>query len=117
MKVIIAGGRNVKRLEDITAAVRESGFLITEVVSGGAYGADRLGEEWARDQGIPVRTFRPDWSLGKAAGPIRNRMMGLYADAAIVIWDGQSRGSKHMVSVMHDLGKLIHQLIVEPAKS
>jgi hypothetical protein len=43
------------------------------VVSGGARGADALGEAWAKAHRIPTRIFRPDWSKkGRAAGVLRN---------------------------------------------
>ena len=47
--------------------------------------ADLAGEAWAAAQGLPVRTFPPDWALhGRAAGPRRNGEMVAAAQAAIV---------------------------------
>lgn len=106
MKVIIAGSRNLIKLSYIKDAVEKSGFQITEVVSGCAVGADSLGEYWAEMNDIPVKKFPAPWDqYGKAAGAIRNSRMGEYADAAIVVWDGVSKGSKHMIKVMSDLRK------------
>lgn len=71
---------------------------ITEVVSGGARGPDTHGALWASAKNLPVRYFYADWTQhGKAAGRIRNLAMARYADAAIIVWDGRSRGSKHML--------------------
>jgi hypothetical protein len=122
MKLIIAGSRGLPLIdEEITSAV--TSFIInnpiatidldspiksylTEVVSGGARGIDKLGETWARSRGIPVRVFHANWDKhGKAAGPIRNREMAEYADGALVLWDGSSRGSKNMYETMKSLGK------------
>lgn len=101
MKVIIAGSRNVNDYGLIVQAVERSGYNITEVVCGCAVGIDRLGEQWARANNIPIKEMPADWSRnGKAAGPIRNRDMAVYADAAIVIWDGKSPGSRNMVENM-----------------
>ena len=98
MKVIIAGGRDVTNYAYVEAAAKESGFSISEVVSGCARGADTLGEMWAKDNSIPIKKFPADWnSLGKKAGHVRNCQMGDYADALIALWDGQSRGTKHMI--------------------
>ena len=97
MKVIIAGSREGFTLEDVYVAVNASEFEITEVVSGGARGVDRLGEIFAKEQDIPIRKFIPDWNTGKGAGFVRNREMGDYADALIALWDGQSRGTKQMI--------------------
>lgn len=109
MKVIIAGTRykdNEKKIpfDDynlLVEAIKRSGFCITEVVCGCAVGADRLGERWASANGIPVKEMPADWNrYGKSAGPHRNRQMAEYADAAIVIWDGLSPGSRNMIENM-----------------
>lgn len=73
--------------------------VLTEIVSGGARGVDRLGERWAKRQGISLRKFTADWAeYGKKAGILRNITMAEYADALIAFWDGRSRGTKHMIS-------------------
>jgi len=62
---------------------------ITEVVSGGATGIDKEGEDYAYAHGIPVKRFPADWDKhGKAAGPIRNRDMAKYADAVALFAGG-----------------------------
>jgi hypothetical protein len=108
MKVIIAGSIHMPEhlYALIDYAVAASKFKITEVVSGTAKGADTLGELWAFQNNIPVKTFEPNWDkFGKAAGPIRNGQMKDYADAAIVfIWD-RSRGSANMIAQMKKANK------------
>lgn len=109
MKVIIAGSRSIRALGFVERAVRESGFAITEVVCGGARGADELGKRWAADRGIPVSLFPADWDqYGRKAGHIRNFAMGEYADALVAIWDGRSRGTKSMIDIMVKLQKPYH---------
>lgn len=79
---------------------------VTEVVSGCARGVDRAGEIWAADHMIPVKHFPADWNRhGKAAGPIRNGEMAEYADGALLLWDGVSRGTTNMKEHMERLGK------------
>ena len=93
MKVIIAGGRNyvitpedMKKLDCVN---------ISQVVSGGATGADYYGEQYASSRGLPCKVFRADWrNQGKAAGPIRNKEMALYADAVVLFPGG--RGTESM---------------------
>lgn len=98
MKTIIAGGRNVTDLQLVFDAVDESGFEITEVVSGCARGADSLGEDYAKMSNIPVKKFPADWDAhGRSAGFIRNGLMSSYGDALIALWDGESRGTKNMI--------------------
>ena len=107
MKVIITGSRELHMsTEQIVEVVRASGFDITEVISGNAKGIDRCGETWAHMNKIPVKIFPANWTTdGKAAGPIRNQLMGQYADAAIIIWDGRSPGTRHMLAVMRRTGR------------
>lgn len=103
MKVIIAGCRTLAvssggglnpNLGNLEEVIRASRFPVSEVVSGTADGADRLGELWAATHGIAVKRFYPDWAgLGKKAGPVRNGQMVAYADALIALWDGVSRGT------------------------
>ncbi len=61
MKVIIAGSREIGDIS-VDAAVTASGFRgeIDEVVSGGALGVNRAGEEWAALSHIPVKIFLTD---------------------------------------------------------
>lgn len=97
MRVIIAGGRDFVPSQRDEAIVSTLLALhkATEVVSGGAAGADRFGEDVARAAGLPVRMFRADWDKhGKAAGPLRNREMAEYADAIILFPGG--RGTRSM---------------------
>lgn len=97
MRVIIAGGRDYSfknndfKLLDYIATK----WSITEVVSGGADGADFGGEVWAENKKIPIQKFPANWKLyGKAAGPIRNAEMAAYADAVILFPGG--RGTTNM---------------------
>lgn len=107
MKVIIAGSRSITGYPVIEAAINAAQIRgkITEVVSGTARGVDLAGENWARSNKIPIKRFKPDWNQGSKAGPLRNIEMGKYADAAVVIWDGVSTGSKHMFEYMRQLSK------------
>ena len=81
-------------------------FTITEVISGGAKGADKMGEEWAKQHNIPIKKFPADWKkYGKAAGPIRNTQMAKYGEALIAIWDGKSVGTEDILKKVKKLGK------------
>ena len=103
--VIVAGSRTATQKEAL-AAICAAPFTITVVVSGGARGADAAGESWARVNRLPCTVLQADWDqYGKAAGPRRNRKMAEYADAAIVVWDGLSRGSANMIAEMNKRGK------------
>ena len=98
MRTIIAGSRTIDAYYIVERAVENSGIEPTVIVSGGARGVDRLGERYGHEHNIPVDVFEPDWAgQGKKAGFLRNKEMALNADALIAVWDGQSKGTKHMI--------------------
>ncbi|SHG27748.1 Protein of unknown function [Desulfacinum infernum DSM 9756] len=114
MRTIVAGSRTINDPEIISEAIRQSGFQITELVSGGARGVDRLGEAWARRNGVPIRVFRADWKrYGRGAGVLRNTQMAEYADALVAVWDGESRGTLDMIQKARKLGLKVFVFRVE----
>jgi predicted Rossmann fold nucleotide-binding protein DprA/Smf involved in DNA uptake len=112
MRTIVAGSRGITDISVVREAVDASGFRVTEVVSGGARGVDRLGERLAGEMGVPCRVFPADWEThGRSAGVIRNRLMAGYADALVAVWDGSSRGTANMISQArrHGLEVYVHR--------
>ena len=76
MKVIIAGGRDFDNYDYLSETMKSLNIIVSEVVCGGARGADSLGEKWAQINGIPVKYFPADWDgLGNYAGHARNKQM------------------------------------------
>ena len=77
---------------------------INLIVSGGAYGADKLAERYAKEHGIDTKIFIPEWSkYGKSAGYKRNRLIIGYSDIVIAFWDGVSKGTKHDIDIADEL--------------
>lgn len=109
MKVIIAGTRDFNDYHAVKSTVSRTCWELTEVVSGGASGADALGEEYAMHNGIALKIFKADWDKhGKAAGPIRNREMAQYADGLIAFWDGLSKGTMNMIQEARNAGLKVY---------
>lgn len=99
MKLIIAGGRDIKDYGFVEATINWLGIAdeVEEVCCGMADGVDYSGLRWANEHKIPVKCFEADWNKhGKAAGPIRNGQMAAYGTHLLLIWDNESRGSKSM---------------------
>lgn len=114
MKVIIAGSRCGCSPLNLYKALEDSRFLVHEVVSGCARGVDRLGEQWAADNNVPIKRFPAAWGKhGRKAGFMRNVEMAEYADALVAIWDGKSHGTKHMIDTAQARGLKVHVLIME----
>lgn len=110
MRTIIAGSRSFTDYEEVLGIVADSGFIITQVVSGDAIGVDTVGIQIAEDYGIPFVRFPADWDRygRKRAGAIRNKQMAENADALIAVWNGFSSGTKNMINIANKMGLLVH---------
>ena len=79
---------------------------VTEIVSGGARGMDACAAAYAKEHGIPLTVFLPDYAkYGRGAPHRRNAQIADYAEAALVFWDGCSRGTQHVWHLFEKLGK------------
>jgi hypothetical protein len=109
MRVIVAGSRDNTTQQDVDTAIADCPWDVQEIVSGTARGVDRFGEAWAYRNFMSVKQFPADWDkYGKGAGFRRNAEMAEYADALIAVWDGESRGTAHMIKTMEALGKPVY---------
>lgn len=109
-RVIIAGSRSFNNY----ALLREHCLSVLQekmkthrviIVSGHARGADSLGERFANELGLPFELHPAKWRLlGKAAGMVRNAEMAKCSDALIAFWDGESRGTRHMINFARKRG-------------
>ena len=118
IRVLIAGSRDFNDFELLDKAVKH--YLKQyglhrqdiEVVSGGARGTDKLGEQFANKYSIKLTIFPADWNTyGKSAGYIRNEQMIKYiGDTGIVFafWDGQSHGTAHTIKLANKYNIKVH---------
>ena len=111
MKVVVAGSRtyrNKRRVFDELDQWMRAG-KIEEVISGCAAGPDSDAIEWAEQNGVPVDKHPAEWdTYGKSAGFIRNAEMAAIGDILLAFWDGQSKGTKHMIDCMQRKKKQVY---------
>lgn len=99
-KVIVAGTKTFNNYELLKEKLD---FYLRDkypvlIISGGAEGADKMGERYAQEHGHSIMIVNADWQqYGKAADPRRNELMAQKAEACIVFFDGQSRGTTNMI--------------------
>jgi len=95
MKLAIVGSRYFNDYKLLVAFVDilNKCFTITEIISGGCSGADKLAEKYANDNKIPLKVFKPNWNLGKKAGYIRNKLIVNHADYVIAFPLKESKGT------------------------
>lgn len=118
-KVIICGGREfedyelLKKACDFYLAKKfETGEKIV-IVSGGARGADSLGEKYAEERGLEVQRFPADWNkYGKRAGYLRNKQMAEVSNACIAFLSsyGENKGTKMMISIAREKKLLVREV-------
>ena len=107
MRIIVAGGRD---FSDYSLFCARLDFYFQNIkpviVCGEAKGADSLGRRYAEEHNLEILSFPADWNLyGKSAGFKRNTLMSENADGLVAFWDGQSKGTKHMIDTMQKSGK------------
>jgi len=86
MKVIICGGRSYNFMAEDRAWLDDfhAEHVLSEVITGGAPGADICGDIWAQERGIIRVVFPANWEgEGKNVGPLRNARMLWYLASAV----------------------------------
>lgn len=101
MRILVCGGRDFLDegfcWQQLQSFHMSGDGPITEIIHGGARGADSFAGRWGKGEHIKVRQFPADWKKhGKAAGPIRNQeMLGTNPDAVLAFKGG--KGTADMV--------------------
>ncbi len=94
MKIAIIGSRSINSI-NLSMYLPEQ---ITEIVSGGAKGADTVAKNYAIEHNIKLTEFLPDYNkFGKSAPLRRNIEIIQYSDLVLAFWDGESRGTKFVI--------------------
>ena len=123
MKIAIVGGRDFSDYELLKSTlikylykrrnmkdeIIESKDFADTIVSGGAKGADTLGEKFAKEYGFKTEIYLPNWNLyGKQAGFIRNISIIENADIVFAFWDGKSKGTQHSINLAKQKNKELY---------
>ncbi len=109
MRIAVIGSRNFTNWELLEQKLNDFKFPITQIISGGARGADKLAEKYAKIKNIPIKVYIPDWEkYGKGAGFIRNTQIVESADTVIAFWDTKSRGTKRSIELARKMGKSLY---------
>ena len=111
MKTAIIGSRTFNDYAFMCKKLQD--FNITEVISGGAKGADTLAEAYAIQFEIPLTVFLPNWNKhGKSAGFVRNKEIVEHAEVVVAFWDGYSKGTEHSINIARAMKKVVHIILV-----
>lgn len=132
-KVIVAGGRDYSdyefaemKLDTILKNIPKDQLIfisgscdipgkLTFIRDDGTevYGADGLGERYAKENNIPVEHYPANWKKhGKLAGPNRNRNMAKIATHCIVFYNNKNKGSKSVVGFAKQYKLQLREIII-----
>lgn len=103
MKYAVIGSRTFDNYELMRTELDK--YDMTVIVSGGAKGADKLSEQYASERNIKTEIYKPDWTLGKHAGFLRNKTIVDNSDVVVAFWDGSSKGTKNSIDYATKTGK------------
>lgn len=110
MRYGVIGSRTFDDYEKLKEVLDK--HYISQIVSGGARGADSLAAKYAEEKSIPLLEFLPDYTkYGKKAPFVRNKLIVRASDVVIAFWDGQSNGTEHSLNFAKSLSIkcIIHQ--------
>ena len=119
-KLIVAGSSGFRdyellkqKCDAVLASKAADPDVVIQIVSGGARGADTLGERYAKERGHLVKIFKADWDQGKMAGYVRNVAMADYADA-LIAFDFGTKGTGHMIKIAETRKMLVRVVKCTP---
>lgn len=99
MRLAIIGSRNLTNI-DRNAIIRHIGRDVTDIISGGALGVDRLAKQIAGELGLNYTEHAPDYkAYGRMAPIVRNAEIVRAADRVLAVWDHSSRGTAHVIAL------------------
>lgn len=78
MKVLVCGGSRYQDRPALFAALDRlhADHTITQILNGGARGADYLASAWAKERGIDLKVYKADhWNTGPRAFTVLNAHM------------------------------------------
>lgn len=103
IKLMVCGSRGItdeqfifNEIETYIAELNDDVIII----EGEARGVDSIAKKWALTHNKQIMSFPAQWDLyGKSAGFRRNYDMVNACDHCLVLWDGQSKGTKHDIDL------------------
>jgi hypothetical protein len=111
--VLVCGGRDFtdwKLVDSVLTEIHRE-RPITELVEGGASGADCCAWNWAQRNDVPRKTFAAEWEkYGKSAGPTRNFKMLREGCPNLVVAFPGGKGTAQMIGIARAKGVQVREI-------
>lgn len=105
VRLAVIGSRGFSNFRFLDATLSEYLGRVVLFISGGADGADSLGEKWARRHGLDTRIFEPDHKRYRHPYHHRNRLIAEACSLLVAFWDGRSSGTKYTIDYARRIGR------------
>lgn len=110
MRLAVVGSRSIREY-DLSPLIPQG---VTEIISGGAMGVDRLAERYARQHSLKLTVFLPEYNrYGRRAPLLRDETIVRECDALLALWDGVSTGTMYTVKFARKMGKPVYVYTVK----
>lgn len=95
MKVAVVGIRGLDDYNTVKKVLDRYKENITEIVSGGAMGVDRMSVKWAKENQKKYTEYLPQYDKypSRIAPIMRNTQIVDRSDKVIAFWNGKSKGT------------------------
>lgn len=94
------------KIDEVITSYKHFGLKVEMIVSGGAIGADTLGERYADENNISKMILKPDWDKnGKRAGFLRNSDIVENCDVLLAFWDYKTKGTQDTIKKIQKTAK------------
>lgn len=108
MKVAVIGSRGLKA--DNLGEYLPKGT--TEIIYGGAKGANACVREYAKSHNIKLTEILPEYKKYGLNAPLKRNMTIIEsADIVLAFWDDKSRGTKFVIEKCYETGKRIYVVL------
>lgn len=102
MKVAVIGSRTFTDYDLLKNTLQC--VYISEIISGGDLGADKLAERYAEEKNIPIRII-PHTENPEKTSLDRTYSIITLAQLVIAFWDGKSQGTRDLINYARNKGK------------
>jgi hypothetical protein len=113
VKLLVCGGRYYRGYALLSSVLDDINHRtpITQLIHGGAVGADQLAFRWAAERNVFQRVFYAQWALiGRGAGPLRNQQMLREGKPDQVLAFPGGRGTAHMMRIAKKAGVPVQEV-------
>lgn len=110
IKLAVVGSRNFVNYRLVKETILQNVDInrIKYLISGGAVGADSLAQQFAKEHGLPILIFYPDWNIGKHAGFLRNERIIKASNLVYAFQVDKSKGTQHSINLAKQFNREVH---------